>query len=181
MPLLIMLLLLLTLSFSAVFSVVFSANACCSGFFSCSCSVFACCKVLLLYCWRVFSFRFFFCCEIGWAIDRVDCVCDCDCGCGAGGADVAEAVGRVDVVGLDLASRVSIRVVRPLIISINWSIFAFINDGAGADMMFSWVEAPRVWFRVGMISTGLMKGSIIAPTVDTSMPFRGFFWSRWIR
>ena len=155
--LLALLLPLLMLSFSAVFfvvfSVVFSANACCS--------------VLLLYCWRVFSFRFFFCCEIDWMV----------CGCGAGGADVAEAVDKVDVIGLDLASMISIRVVRPLIISINWSIFASIDDDAGAGVMFSWVEAPRV----GMISTGLMKGSIIAPTVDTSMPFKGFFWSRWIR
>ena len=158
--LLALLLLLLMPSFPAVFSVMIS--------------VFACCNVLLLYCWRVFSFRFLFCCDCP---DRSDWA---DCGCGANEADVIEA-GKVDVIGLDLTSNASIRVVKPLIISINWSIFAFIDDGAGADMMFSWVEAPRVWFRVGMISTGLMKGSIIAPTVDTSMPFRGFFWSRWIR
>ena len=147
-----------------------------SAVFSAMISVFVCYKVLLLYCWRVFSFRFFFCCEIGWAIDKVDC--DCDCGCGAGGADVVGADDKMGYAGAglgDLASKAFSLVVMFFIIFINWSIFAFIDNEAPCfSVSFS-------WFRVDMISTGLMKESIIASTVDINMPFKRFFWSRWIR
>ena len=158
--LLILLLLLLMFSFSAVFSVVFSANVCYNGFFSCFCFVFICYKVFLLYCWRVFSFRFLFCCD---CFDEFDWV---DCGCGASEANVVEA-NKVNVIDLNLVFNAFIRVIRLLIIFINW-------------LIFFWVEAfcfsvSFSWFRVGIISTNLMKGSIIASIVDTSMSFKEFF------
>ena len=139
-----LLLLLLTLSFSAMLFVVFSANACYNDSSSYSYFIIAWCKIFLLCCWRVISFRFFFCYEIDWMV--------CGCGCGAGGAD------GMNVINLNLTFMVFIRVIRPLIISINWSIFASINR-----------------FRVNIISTDLMKESIIALIVDTSMSFKRFF------
>ena len=59
---------------------------------------------------------------IDWAIDTMNYYCGCDYEAGgAGGAD------EMNVINLNLIFMIFIRVIKLLIIFINWSIFAFDN------------------------------------------------------
>ena len=104
--------------------------------------------------------------------------------CGANEAD------RMGVIGLNVASMISIQVIKTLIIFINWSIFASVND-AGVFNRLNWLNRPDwsvscycFWLLVTkaiMISTGLSKGSIwtmfCQMVLDDSECVKGPAWS----